>query len=211
MISKYARNMTTVTKDEIMALEQQIMELKQRRTKLRREAQPEPVQDYELKRPDGSSVMLSDLFGDKDEMLLVHNMGTSCSYCTLWADGMNGRTEHRNGRAAVVVALPDDPSTLKEFSEGRGWRYTTASIEGSTLAHDLGFYMNKGEEPGYWPGVSALKKTADGIVRTGRSFFGPGDDFCAIWPLMDLLPEKDWAPKYSYKAQGSCGSGCACH
>lgn len=39
-----------------------------------------------------------------------------------------------------------------------------------------------------WPGVSALRKTEGGAIeRTGRTRFGPGDDFCALWPLFDLL------------------------
>lgn len=194
-----------------MDLERQIMELKQQRTKLRQELKPEPVKDYELKRTDGSVVKLSELFGDKDEMILVHNMGQSCVYCTLWADGLNGLTDHLTDRAAFVLTSPDEPQTLKAFSEGRKWRYPVASIEGTTLAHDLGFHSDSGDHVGYMPGASALKKTASGIVRTGSTFFGPGDDFCAIWPLNDLLPAKEWAPKYSYKAGGSCGSGCGCN
>jgi hypothetical protein len=30
--------------------------------------------------------------------------------------------------------------------------------------------------------------------------FGPGDDFCTLWHLFDLIPEGsgDWQPKYKY-------------
>lgn len=51
------------------------------------------------------------------------------------------------------------------------------------------------------PGVSALRRNADGtIVRTGTRQFGPGDDFCAIFPMFDLLQDGvgDWQPKYHY-------------
>jgi hypothetical protein len=35
------------------------------------------------------------------------------------------------------------------------------------------------------------------IVRTGRAAFGPGDDYCAVWPLFDLLEGGvgKWEPK----------------
>jgi hypothetical protein len=48
------------------------------------------------------------------------------------------------------------------------------------------------------PGVSALRRAVDGsLVPTGRAEFGPGDDFCAVWPLFDLLEggAGDWAPQ----------------
>jgi len=41
---------------------------------------------------------------------------------------------------------------------------------------------------GIQPGVSALRRAADGaLVLTGRAEFGPGDDYCAVWRLFDLL------------------------
>jgi hypothetical protein len=46
--------------------------------------------------------------------------------------------------------------------------------------------------------VSALRRAVDGsLVPTGRAEFGPGDDFCAVWPLFDLLEggAGDWAPQ----------------
>lgn len=202
----------TTTHDDVQAIEREIMALKQKRAQMRREIEPEPVEDYTLRHKDGTEVKLSELFGDKDEMILVHNMGRSCIYCTLWADGLNGLADHLMDRAAFVLTSPDAPDVMKEFAQGRGWRFPVASIEGCTLAHDLGFY--KADDPdhsGYWPGASALRKTKDGIVRTGWTFFGPGDDFCAVWPLFDLLPEREWAPKYAYTKGGSCGSGCGCH
>ena len=72
------------------------------------------------------------------------------------------------------------------------------SEEGSEFSSDMGFFMN-GKD--YWPGVSAFRRAADGtITRTGSTFFGPGDDFCAVWPLFDLLAEGDngWEPNYRY-------------
>ena len=30
----------------------------------------------------------------KDDLVVIHNMGASCAYCTLWGDGFNGVYEH---------------------------------------------------------------------------------------------------------------------
>jgi hypothetical protein len=69
--------------------------------------------------------------------------------------------------------------------------YTT---RGCTLAEDLGF---KGEHEGktmLLPGVSTLRKNADGsIERIGVSMFGPGDNFCSVWHFFGLLEEKEAA------------------
>jgi len=68
---------------------------------------------------------------------------------------------------------------------------------GDTFTQDMGFHG----EDGYWPGVSAFRRDEDGRMhRVAKSFFGPGDDFCAVWPLFDLLEGGvgDWEPKYRY-------------
>ncbi|MEC9372776.1 MAG: DUF899 family protein [Planctomycetota bacterium] len=183
--------------DEIAMLEQQIASLKKKRTELLRKAAAQPVENYRLKRPDGASVALADLFGDKRDLLLIHNMGRGCAYCTLWADGFNSHYPYYADRAAFVLASPDEPATLTEFSASRGWRFPTVSIHGSTIAKDLGFEPEPGK---FWPGVSALRKDDNGSIRrSGMSHFGPGDDFCPVWPMFDLLEEgpNDWAPRYN--------------
>ena len=59
---------------------------RQKMADLRRRMPPEPVKDYELKGPEGS-VRLSEMFADKTDLILIHNMGSECPYCTMWADG----------------------------------------------------------------------------------------------------------------------------
>lgn len=180
---------------EIDDLQKQISELKEQLTEARRRRPVEPVVDYQLIGADGVPVSLSMLFGDKDDLIVVHNMGRGCNYCTMWADGLNGDLHHLEDRAAFVVSSPDDPDTQSAFATSRGWRFRMVSVAGSSFAKDLGFEMNPGE---YWPGVSAFHRQQDGtIVRTGRDFFGPGDDYCAPWPLFNLLEggAGSWEPK----------------
>lgn len=157
----------------------------------------EPVRDYALHNADGSPTSLSALFGSKDEMLLIHNMGRRCVYCTLWADGFNGLIDHFNSRVAFVLASPDEPAVLREFAASRSWRFRCVSTHQCTLAKDLGFEPEPGK---VWPGVSALRRTSQGIARSAYDHFGPGDAYCSIWNLLDLLPEgaRGWEPRYSY-------------
>ena len=185
-------------KPEIEHLQEQIDELKKQLSAARRKAAPEPVREYTLKRPDGSPVQLSDLFGAKSDLLVIHNMGRKCPYCTLWADGFQGLADHLQNRTAVVIVSPDEPAVMREFAASRGWRLPMASGAGSTFTHDLGYEP----EPGRcWPGASGLRKRTDGtLVRTAKAVFGPGDDFCSLWPLFDLLEggAGNWEPKYTY-------------
>ncbi len=45
-----------------------------------------------------------------------------------------------------------------------------------------------------------FRKEDGKVVRVANAKFGPGDDFCAVWHLFDLIPEgpDDWQPKYKY-------------
>lgn len=152
------------------------------------------VSDYEFKRGDGSPVRLSELFGDKDEMIWIHNMGERCDYCMLWADGLNGFIPHIERRCALVLGSPDEPATMKAYAESRGWNFTLASVKGTDFNRELGFFV---EGEGDWPGFSTFKKNEDGTIdRFSMSFFGPGDSYCAVWPMFALLPNgvNDWEP-----------------
>jgi len=65
---------------------------------------------------------LAGLFGRKDDLVVIHNMGSSCPYCTLWADGFNGLYDHLANRAAFALSSPDAPAAQKRFAEGpRDW------------------------------------------------------------------------------------------
>jgi len=94
---------------EIQNLLEQIEELKTQLSVTRRQRQPEPVADYDLHNSDGSTVRLSELFGEKRDLLVVHNMGKGCAYCTMWADGFIGALPHLQNRAAFVLETPDKP------------------------------------------------------------------------------------------------------
>lgn len=53
------------------------MEAKEKVRKARLEREPEPVGAYKFTSLDGD-VALADLFGDRDDLLILHNMGKGC-------------------------------------------------------------------------------------------------------------------------------------
>ncbi|MBU1318720.1 MAG: hypothetical protein KKG33_12085 [candidate division Zixibacteria bacterium] len=72
------------------------------------------------------------------------------------------------------------------------------SCSENSFAKDVGFQTDDG---GYWPDISAFKKSPDGMMhRISKAYFGPGDDFCSTWHFFDLLADgpAGWEPKYSY-------------
>lgn len=161
----------------------QIMELKDRLRTLQAENPPEPVEDFVLQCPEGD-VRLSQLFAGKPDLIVVHNMGKSCNYCTLWADGFIGFHRHLLRRASFVVCSPDAPDVQGAFADQRGWPYCMVSDPDHRFTEAMGFWK---EQDGYWPGASAFALRDGQITRKNWTFFGPGDDFCALWPLFDLL------------------------
>lgn len=145
------------------------------------------VEDYSLKATDGTDTKLSEMFGDKENLILIHNMGKSCPYCTLWADGFSGVNYFIEKKAAFVLVSPDAPDVQKEFAESRGWKFRTYSAMGSSFTKDMGFLTEKND---YWPGVSVFHKGANGkLKRVSMDIFGPGDFYSSPFHLFDLLPQ----------------------
>jgi predicted dithiol-disulfide oxidoreductase (DUF899 family) len=191
--------MTTVSTDSVSEklaeYHRQIAELRQKVRQAQASIPPREVEDYRFASAQGT-VRLSELFGDKDTLFVIHSMGASCPYCTLWADGFNGILAHIESRAAFVISSPDAPATQDEFKASRGWRMRMVSHQGSRFAADMGF-----KPEGRWlPGISVFRKKADKLFRVVDTPAGPGDGFCVVWNLLDLIPEgpAGWKPQISY-------------
>ena len=165
---------------------------------------PETVEDYLLDGWDGP-VRLSALFGDKLDLILIHNMGVGCSSCTMWADGFNGVYEHLAARAAFVVASANPVEVQKAFAQRRGWRFPMVSYARSPLAQDLG-YRHRNNDPiddsmgGWNAGVSVLRYDGETIVRLSDAEFMEFDGFCVVHSLFDMVPGADaaWQPRFTY-------------
>jgi predicted dithiol-disulfide oxidoreductase (DUF899 family) len=186
-------------RDNAAALEayrRQIADIRRKMREIQAAVEPEIVADYTFATTDGAR-RLSDLFGAKDDLFVIHNMGASCAYCTLWADGYNGIYEHLANRAAFVVCTPDAPDVQRRFAAGRGWRFPMVSHQGTTFTVDMGY---RSEEGGWLPGVSVFRRDGDRIARVADAGLCPGDDFCSLWHLLDMLPAgaAGWSPRFKY-------------
>jgi len=181
--------------EKLAAYRREIRELHEKMRSVQSTIEPEPVRDYVFRRVEGT-VSLSELFGDNDTLFVIHNMGASCPYCTLWADGFNGVYEHLRSRASFVVASPDAPEKQRLFAQGRGWRFPMISVEDTSFAQDMGYWQDN--RP--MPGVSVFKRAGNRIQRVADTSFSPGDDFCTVWHFLDMIPEgaDGWQPKYKY-------------
>lgn len=178
---------------KLAPLRKQLEALRQEMISVRRAAEPQPMADYNFTRADGKSARWSDLFGAKSDLIVIHNMGRGCRYCTLWADGFNGVYDQLASRAAFVVATPDRPEVLRDFAASRGWRFPMITYHGTRLAEDTGY----GGDGGYMPGVSVFQKKGNDVVRVSDTSFEPGDLYCGVWHLFDLIPEGSagWQPQ----------------
>ena len=183
------------TVGEMNTLRMRMLEMRREIRALQETIEPEEVSDYAFQTGSGKTT-LSALFGDKNTLFVVHNMGKSCAYCTQWADGLNGVLSHLKDRAAFVISSPDLPDKQKAFAASRGWEFEMVSHNGSTFAQDMGYRT----DDGFMPGVSVFRKDGARILRVSDTQFGPGDDFNAVWNLFDMIPEgpDGWQPKFAY-------------
>jgi predicted dithiol-disulfide oxidoreductase (DUF899 family) len=178
---------------QINQLEEEILNKKIELGKLRRKAPGKEVQDYTFTGPKGEKVNLSELFDKHNQLFIIHNMGKSCPYCTLWADSLTGITPYLESRAGLALISPDKPQIMAEFAKSRGWNFKTYSTDGNTFKEDLGFR----DEKHIIPGVSVFKKDSAGnMYHMNSSVFGPGDNYCNVFDYFAMLPERDdsWSP-----------------
>ena len=114
--------------------------------------------------------------------------------------------------------------SLERGPKGNDWqddssartRQTTAERIGKAVAtildevgepmhvRDMGFQREDEEHmSGYRPGVSIFHQGRDGaVIRVSKDAFGPGDLYCSVWHLFDLLPAGpgDWGPQLDYSS-----------
>ncbi len=178
--------MTSKIHQQIQRMEQRIMKMNRELAHLRQSSQNPRIDDYLFSIPGGRTVKLSRLFGKKEYLVLVHNMGKACSYCTMWADGYNGIFKYIEKKAGFAVVSPDSPAVQQKFAGQRKWNFKMYSAQGTTFNRDLGFENDQGRP---LPGVSTFRKTSDGNIELlAQASFGPGDNYCAVFHFYDLLP-----------------------
>ena len=186
---------THMANTEISKLENQIFELTTELNKLRRSSAGDEIRNYAFATISGETDLLS-MFGDKATLLLIHNMGQGCRYCTLWADGFNGFLKHLESVMSVVLVSKDPPELQRQFANSRDWRFRLASHGGGEYIREQ--TLTEGTEN--MPGAVVYERDGDKITRKNSCVFGPGDIYCSMWSLLGLagLSEEDWTPQYAY-------------
>ncbi len=184
-----------MSNEKIIELEQKIGELLAELNALRKKNMGTPVPNYTFSTLTGETT-LRDLFGSKNILLAIHNMGQACRYCTLWADGFNGLLMHLESVISVVLLSKDSPEIQHRFASSRGWRFQLASHGGGDYIREQSVY----EGSDNFPGAVIYQRDGDRVLRKNSCVFGPGDIYCAQWSLLALagLGEGDWTPQYSY-------------
>lgn len=159
-----------------------------------RKAEPSrEVKDYVFKTLEGET-SLSALFAGRDRLLVIHNMGEACRYCTLWADGINGVLPHLEAAMSVALVSKDPPETQRRLAQDRGWRFRLAS-------HGGGAYMvEQSVADGNYPGAVVYTKTGGKILRGAAARFGPGDLYSPLWHFLSLagIGESEFTPQFHY-------------
>ena len=184
-----------MSRESIQELEQQIFELCGKLQELHKSVEPVEVPNYTFESQAGSPSML-DLFGEHDRMLLIHNMGQGCRYCTLWADGFNGFLPHLENAMSVVLVSKDSPELQRRFAKSRGWHFRMASHGGGEYMKDqasFGEYENN-------PGAATYERRDGKVYQLNKCMFGPGDLYCPLWNLLGLagIGSDEWTPQFRY-------------
>lgn len=157
------------------------------------------------------TVHLSDLFGDRETLMIVHYMWAPknerpCPMCSLWTDSYNAVQKHLQQRTSFAVAAKKDAETLSAFAQQKGWTDTRfVSTGGTSFNRDFG--MEDADE-NQDPGVSVFTRDRDGTIRhfyTISAIMGPdsyrGMDLTSpVWNYFDLLPQGrgDFMAKFAY-------------
>lgn len=168
---------------EIFQMEEERMKERNDIQKLRDTQESQPVSNYTFYTVNGET-HLSELFGPHDSLLLVHNMGKSCPYCTMWADGFNTVYEKITERTAFVISSPDNPELQQFFTEERNWKTPMVSIFDDQFKRDFKDVITYG-------GISVFLKDSTGTIHLStQTLFGPGDEYGILYNLLNLLPKE---------------------
>ena len=180
---------------KIAELEQRIGGLIDELRTRRKASVSQPVPNSTLATTAGETT-LRDVFGRHDKLLLIHNMGQGCRYCTVWADGFNGLLPHLEDALAVVLVSKDPPPAQRAFANSRGWRFRMASHGGGAYIREQCVW----HEPERDAGAVLYQRDGDAIARKNACMFGPGDIYCALWPLLGMagLDGGEWTPQFRY-------------
>ena len=198
-------------RNELLAEEIELRRHVERVASLRRALPPggEIPQDFVLDAETGP-VHLSDLFGDKNTVLIYSMMfgpqrNEPCPMCTSFLNAWNGTAVNLRQRVAVAVTGRSPIGRLIDFRNQRGFTNLPFVSDGS--GEYTRAYVNP--EDADVPGFSVFNRR-DGIIRhfysgeLSGAMADPGQDprgapdLDPLWLMLDLTPDgrgSTWYPK----------------
>jgi predicted dithiol-disulfide oxidoreductase (DUF899 family) len=192
--------MSSAVDAELASLYKEFLDTRQRIVDLLRSRGSVLTKDYHFVQGD-ASVSLDDLFQGREDLIVIHNMGQGCSYCTLWADGLNGVLPHLENRASIVLMNGDTPAVQRDVAASRGWKFRMVQDADGSFTSDMGFAETHDGKRHLAPGYSTFHRAEDGTIsRVAFDMFGPGDTYMPVFHMLPLLQNGDngWTPKKSY-------------
>jgi len=177
--------------NHIRTLEREIEEKYERLSELRAKVSPQKISDYTFIASDGNRVTLAELFGTADRLIMVHNMGRQCPYCTIWADGFSDSYHRISEKVPFIVTSKETVDVQQKNIEERGWTFPMVSSGDNQFLEDMGFLAGGS----IYPGLGFFCKNEDGEnFYHGKHVFGSGAqygmlrhifDFAGVWDPAD--------------------------
>ena len=193
-----------------LAKEKEFNRLRDDLSRQRRELPWEKVEkDYVFDGPRGAET-LSDLFGDRTQLVVYHFMfhpdsSEGCPHCSFWADSFDGIDVHLRHRDVSFLAISRAPlAKIEAFKKRMGWSFKWLSSFRNEFNHDLHVSftpeeVKKGAVYNYahttdvmseHAGVSVFYKDEKGGVFHTYSSYARGIDLLnAAYNVLDLVPK----------------------
>ena len=169
---------------ELKKIEQNLLKNIRELATLRRQAYGGEIIDCQVETPQGLK-NLYQLF-TKDRMIVIHNMGIHCKFCTAYADGINAISKEFQNCDIVLLSTTELPELLK-FQEKRKWSFHCYRIVDNIFSQAVGLFR---KDIGVMPGIISLYLTNEKkIIVESISDFEPGDYFSPIWPIKSLFDD----------------------
>ena len=143
----------------------------------------------------GQSVRFSELFGDKNSLLIYSfmfgpNWDKPCPSCTSLVDGFD-RSWYQVTRNAAFVAIAKAPADrINAWARQRGWSQM-ALLSGSQSAFQADYKCQGDSDDMQWPVMHVFRKQDGDILHFWATEL-PGNHVDTVWPywnLMDFTPE----------------------
>ena len=142
----------------------------------------------------GQSVLISDLFRDKDTLILYSFMyGPSwdhpCPSCTSIVDGLDRMAIQVGHDAAIAVIGKAEAEKINAWAKRRGWSQIDL-VSGFKSSYQADYKCQTESDDRQYPTMHVFKKENDNIFH----FWGTelaSNDIDMVWPywnLMDLTP-----------------------